>query len=79
MYELSYWNNGKKKTYWYQFHSLWAALLRAREIRECYGLATEVMDLETGVIIATIFVNGQPYVDESIPKNLQNLILLPIE
>ena len=79
MYELSYWNNCKKETYEYIFKSLWAALFKARAILDSYGMAAEVMDVETGAIMAYIPKDGAPYVDSEVPKDLQNLIFLPIE
>lgn len=52
MYEVYYYINRMPHRYGYLFKTAWAATLKACAIFEEHGLATDVMNTNTGEIIA---------------------------
>lgn len=65
MYQINYYNRDNRTLkYDFLFHSKWAALYHARRIRDSYGLRSDVMDKETGEILAIFNLNDEWVCDE---------------
>ena len=63
-YYVIYYVDKKPIEFAFSFESQFGACYKARMIRDAYGYATDVMDRETGAIIAIFEPNGRNFVDE---------------
>ena len=77
MYEVIYHLSGHLNTYDKKFHNAWSAILKARMLFEEHGLVTDVMNCDTGEIIA-IFEPDNTYVAEDLHDSLKMLALRPL-
>lgn len=64
MFEVNYYINRMPHRYEFMFHTALGATLKARAIYEEHGLAADVMDCQTGEIIA-IFEPGNVWMCDS--------------
>lgn len=65
MYQINYYNNDNRTfKYDFLFQSKWAALYHARRIRDSYGFRSDVMNAETGEILAIFNHNDEWICDE---------------
>lgn len=74
MYEVNYYINKLPYRYEFNFNSLWGAIFKARAIYEEHGLATDVMDRQTGEIVA-IFEPNNTWISEEFDTEIRKLAL----
>lgn len=74
MYEVNYYINKLPYRYEFNFNSLWGAIFKARAIHEEHGLATDVMDRQTGEIVA-IFEPNNTWISEEFDTEIRKLAL----
>lgn len=64
-YYITYYINRQPHEFAFTFHSQLAAIYKACMIRDVYGLAADVMEKDTGIILAILEPNGYNYIDEN--------------
>lgn len=78
MYYVTYYINKQPHRYEFAFQSLWAAIFKARAILEQHGMATDVMQANTGEILA-IFEHDYTEINVDLDFDLQVLALKPLK
>lgn len=78
MFKVFYYMNGSSHQYAFIFESLWAATFKARAIFEEHGFATDVMNAETGEILA-IFGGDTCWTAESVSPDVCHLATQPLK
>lgn len=77
-YYVTYYVDKKPVEFAFAFESQFAACYKARMIRDAYGYATDVMEHETGGIIAIFEPNGRCFVAErDIDTDARKICALP--
>lgn len=74
MYEVNYYINRLPHRYDFNFNSLWGATFKARAIFEEFGLATDVMDNNTGEILV-IFEPNNIWISDDASDDAKLLVL----
>ena len=77
-YQVCYYIDRNPYTYGILFESLWAATFKARAIMECHGLAADVMDCETGEILAIFEPHGKVWTQNEIAPEVRILAHTPL-
>ena len=78
-YQIHYYIDREPYRYDFIFNSLWAATFKARAIMECHGVAADVMDCETGEILAIFEPNGKIWTQTEIVPEVRILAHTPLE
>lgn len=77
-YRVIYYVNNKMKTYDMDFISLWAAVYTARRIWESYHIPADVMDMDTGEILAMFNIN-EIYVSDTVKDDARQMAICALE
>lgn len=72
MYQVTYYIDKFSYRYEFIFNTLWGAIFKARAIFEEHGIATDVMNMHTGEILAT-FEPNKVWVNDDLEVDIQLL------
>lgn len=77
-YYVTYYIDHQPKEFAFTFKSQLAAIYKARMIRDAWGFATDVMQADTGEIIAWFDPDGHSYIADDIDEDARKIAALNI-
>jgi len=76
-YYVTYYENKQPREFAFTFNSQFAAVYKARMIRDAYGYATDVMVAGTGEIIAWFDPDGHSFIADDIDADARKIAAIP--